>query len=94
VKKCEVEEASRSVHGWSHPVPDVKANLVDEARTSGPGCSNQTYYDLDVKLSDDEDYFGDDDDIPLQEALLASANPTRYTGTNDVHVHEGLDHDR
>jgi len=94
VKQCEAEEASRSGPGCSDPVLDAKANLVDEASTSGPGCSYQTYCDLDVKLSDEEDYFGDDDDISLQEALLASANPSRYTGTNDVHLHQAIDHDR
>ena len=87
-------EARRSAPGGSSelPIQEVKPGKLEEAVSSAPGCSYQTYCDLDVKLSDDEDYFGDDNDILLQEALLASTNPTR--STNDLHPNEGNDHDR
>ncbi|XP_068723683.1 uncharacterized protein [Montipora capricornis] len=86
VKADKVEEVRSGTLVRSY-VQDVKKCEVEEASTSGPGCSYQTYCDLDVKLSDD-------DDISLQETLLASANPTRYTGANVVLVHEAIDHDR
>ena len=71
---------------------ESRHSAPEETVSSAPGCSYQTYCDLDVKLSDDEDYFGDDDDISSQEALLASTNPSR--SRSDLHPNEHLDHDR
>lgn len=80
-------------------VQEVKPDKVESRQSapektvrSAPGCSYQTYCDLDVKLSDDEDYFGDDDELLLQETLLASTNPAR--SRNDLHPNEGIDQDR